>query len=57
MTTTFLELGAANEETELEKVLTVFCKSDAYASLSRFSHVSRVFRAGAHFSALEHSRL
>ena len=34
-----------------------FSKSDVYASLSRFSHLSRVFRAGAHFSALDGQQL
>ena len=32
-------------------------KSDAYASLLRFSHLSRVFQAGAHFSALDGQQL
>ena len=34
-----------------------FSKSDAYASLLHFSHLSRVFRAGAHFSALDGQQL
>ena len=33
-----------------------FGKCDIYASLLRFSHLSRVFRAGAHLSALERSQ-
>ena len=36
---------------------TFFCKRDAYASLLRFSHLSRVSPAGAHFSAVERSHL
>ena len=34
-----------------------FSKSEAFASLLRFSHLSRVFRAGAHFSALDGQQL
>ena len=34
-----------------------FSESDAYASLLRFSHLSRVFQAGAHFSALDGQQL
>ena len=34
-----------------------FSESDAYASLLRFSHLSWVFQAGAHFSALDGQQL